>query len=99
MWTGEWGSGSIDVPGLSRYTIFLLKIQGSLTRIIAIRYSTAFRGIGGWISGNNLSTYAITATVDGDRLTMTKCASVNHVSNGSHGAIYDQTVQEIAGIV
>ncbi len=46
-----------------------------------------------------MSTYAITATVDGDRLTMTKCASVNHVSNGSHGEMYDQTVQEIDGIL
>ena len=99
LWQGSWGSGSIDVPGFSKYTLFQIKVTGSLVCILAVRYSTALRGTGGWMSGENQSFYSLTAAVDGDRLTMSRCASMNHVPNGDHGATYNQTVQEIIGLI
>lgn len=74
-------------------------MTGSLVCILAVRYSTTLRGIGGWMSGANQSIYSLTAAVDGDRLTMSSCTSMNHTPNGNHGDTYNQTVQEIIGLI
>ena len=77
----------------------MIKIRGSLTEMIAFRYSNAFRGLGGWKSGDNHSTYALAASVEGETLTMGSFTSMNHSPSGNHGASYAQKVQEIIGLL
>lgn len=70
-----------------------------LTPILATRYSTAFRGIGGWDNGDGQSVFSIAATVSGDNLTMLRCRNVIHYADDRHGGFSPQTVKEIIGLV
>lgn len=77
----------------------MVKLVDGLTTILATRYSTAFRGIGGWDNGDGQSVFSISATVNGDSLTMVRCRNIIHYANDRHGDVSPQTVKEIIGLV
>ena len=77
----------------------MVQLNGTITTILAMRYSTAFRGIGGWDNGSGQSIYSLTAEVDGDTLTMTRCRNVVHYASGDHSQATNQVVQGIIGLI
>ena len=74
LWTGTWTSGSINVSGLSSYSLIEVQISGNDTAIVAVKKASSFRGIGGtsW-SGATGSRYVFNATFLEDTLTWVEC--------------------------
>lgn len=55
LWTGSWSSGTIDVPDITEYHVYIIDLDDSNTRILAVRESTKIRGIGGMANSSNNS--------------------------------------------
>ena len=101
LWSGEWASGPISVPGISEYNVFEIGITGSATRLIGFINLTRsdFRGYGVYgLSDNAHRTYTVDAKVDGDNLTMVRCVSIGHSAGGDHAEAGSFSVSSIYGI-
>ena len=104
LWSDSsgWASGDITVDGLSDYRIFMVRMDGQGTMILAMlgvgdltSDPTYFRGMGGYAaSSTNELNYYISATLSGDTLTMVDCHSINASGTRTAG-----TVIEIIGII
>ena len=104
LWSDSsgWATGDITVDGLSDYRIFMVRMDGQGTMILAMLGAgdltsdpTYFRGMGGYAaSSTNELNYYISATLSGDTLTMVDCHSIN--ASGTRTA---RTVIEIIGII
>lgn len=95
LWTGSWSSSYITVNGISNYSLFIVKMSGQGTNIIASLNGTYFRGMGGYaVSSSNELNYYINATLSGDTLTMVDCHSIN-----ASGTRIAHTVTEIIGVI
>lgn len=78
LWEGNWGSGSITVPGFSNYRLFVVYPEDSSTPVYASAHSTYFRGVGGAAvsasatPGQQFTVY-FNATCNGEVLTYIVC--------------------------
>lgn len=77
----------------------MLDPVGAATMILAIKVGNSLRGIGGWPNGDGHSLYGISATVSGDTWTMQRCQSMVHKASGNHGALANDGIEHIYGIV
>ncbi len=98
LWSGSWNSGSINIPGSSKYRMFILDPIASATAIIACKIGSNVRGIGGWPNGNGHAIYGFSATIAGDTWTMDKCQSLVHLENNDHGSLNNNGIEAIYGI-
>lgn len=98
LWTGNWSSGSIEVPELSTYSVIALSIHDNFARIICTKNGNVFRGIGGcaWTGGESGSIYFFNGTISGDTLTMVGSCGGNYVTNT--GAVSAQGITAVIGI-
>lgn len=70
LWSGSWKAGTINVPGLTDFTVFCIDIESAGTGILAVRELGYFRG-GGFFTDASGTTYLtdLAATVAGENLT------------------------------
>lgn len=105
LWSGRWSSGTLQVDGLSNYTLFIIKIalksdhEPYGTAILACRIladvNWFLRGMGGYASNTTANTtYYLAATISGDVLTWKYC--YGHTSSGSNSQL---EVIEIIGVI
>lgn len=99
LWTGSWSTDDISVDGIGNYSLFLVKMDGQGSTILAtlntISGTTYFRGIGGFCaSATTETTYYLAATLSGTTLTMVNCHSITQA-----GTRTARTVTEIIGII
>ena len=105
LWSNNrWSSGSITVDGLSKYTIFLVRIaeKANHTEYGSCIFASIgganrnyFRGIGGYASNTTTWTYyQLGASRNGDTLTFSYC--FGHTSGGTNT---NAEVIEIIGIL
>lgn len=99
LWTGSWSASDITVNGISAYSLFMVRMSGQGTRILAMLNEDGgtyyFRGVGGFNSSSTSeTTYYINATLSGDTLTMVDCHSITQA-----GTRTARTVTEIIGII
>lgn len=105
LWSGSWTSGNIIVPGLDKYNVFQVTMDGQGTSIVALKTKPGtttvyLRGWGGYSSVTpTISTYHFAATVSGNTLTYVACNSFGHKPSSTHGEISDRVVTKIIGIV
>lgn len=101
LWSGNWSSGEITVPGLNDYTVFRVDYTTTGTGVLAVREGIYFRG-GNFFSTADGSTYLvdISATINGEKLTYINSHSRSITPAGVVGAGTDQTeVTAIYGII
>ena len=98
LWTGTWNTGTLEVPGISKYTLLGFRIYDNYAMLFAANYSGNLRGIGGssWASGT-ASHYFINCTLDGDTLTMVAANGQTISGSGDGNAI--ASIRPITGIV
>lgn len=95
LWTGTWASGNITVTDVSKYKIFLVRMDGQGTMILAMKNGEYFRGMGGYASSSdNEPKYYLSATESNGVLTMEYCRSVTTTNSR-----VDRTVVEIIGVI
>lgn len=95
LWTGSWASGDITVDGISRYTLFIVRMDGQGTQMLVTLNGQYFRGDGGYTpSSTNEADYYLNATLSGNTLTMVDCHSVT--ASGTRNA---RTVTRIIGVI
>lgn len=98
LWAGNWSSGSIEVPGLSTYSVIALSIRDNYARIICTKNGNIFRGIGGcaWAGNESGSIYFFNGSISGDTFTMEGACGGNYVT--STGAVAAQGITAVIGI-
>lgn len=100
LWNGEWSSGTIEVPNTNKYMLYAIRMSGQGTMVLAMRYGTHIRGIGGYSTATpSVLMYNFTATVSGNNWTFVACNYEHHTPSGNHGAITNCTVTSIIGII
>lgn len=102
LWSGQWSSGSLEVSGVSEYTLLAITAVDSnddATTILAVNSGTRVAGIGGVPSSSALSTAGFLANISGDNLSLVRCKVMSHHSSASHGGVYDCNVIQIDGII
>ena len=92
LWTGNWtGESPIDVPNIDKYYLYIIDLDDSYTRILAVRESDKIRGIGGMVTSSDVAYIeAIGFTLSGTTLTYggqttRKISSSNAVSTYATG--------------
>ncbi len=102
LWTGSWAQGSITVPDLTSYSLYIVRMSGTSECIVATRYGGVFTGVGGytrWTSGGNVpkeSFCMIQASASGNTLTMANAGGAHYYTVDSRG---DRTVTQIIGVI
>ena len=92
IWNGEWSSGTIDVPEINNYTLFIVNLATLGTSILAVRRSSYLRGIGGYSTGSDADNiYTFAATVDGTTLT--------YVNSKKYDSTTKYAVASIIGVI
>ena len=112
LWTGSWNSGSVTIPHLADYSLFIVRMSGQGTYILAMlgdgsdgTSRTYFRGEGGYArSAGEYSHYYIHATRNNNTLTLTE-ETVGGDRHWSCFAVTEsvsisyKTVVEIIGVI
>ena len=100
LWQGAWSSGSITVSGFDEYTYFDIRMVDNATKILAIKYGTSLRGIGGRVGTDGIPiTSYISTIVSGNVLTFQYCGDITPRPFNTNGGFNNRTVAEIIGIV
>lgn len=96
LWTGSAKTGTITVPDLDKYWMFRIGMSGQGTAIIAIKYGSYLRGIGGYATDTPGShAFNFNGSFDGTSLTITYCSHINIAT----GSITQDTVTSINGLI
>lgn len=95
LWIGAWEEGTIQVDDITDYNLFLVKMDGQGTAILAIRNGKYFRGTGGFCASDSTETdYYVAATIVDETLTLVSCHSITQA-----GVRTNRTITEIIGIL
>jgi hypothetical protein len=99
LWEGSWKSDRLPVPNTNKYTGFQIGMSGQGTTILAMKYGTHIRGMGGYTDKDGkVTTYHFTATFSGNEWTWVGCDSFYHYANGQHSTNTSNTVSRIYGV-
>jgi hypothetical protein len=99
LWEGSWKSDELPVPNTDKYTGFQIGMSGQGTTILAMKYGTHIRGMGGYTDKDGkVTTYHFTATFSGNEWTWVGCDSFYHYANGQHSTNTSNTVSRIYGV-
>lgn len=105
LFDGNFGpdSGTVNIPGISNYSLFYIRAYNRYSCFIASLYDTYLRGVGGYCSGSNIWVNTLGLTIDPATDNVTYVASgaayVNITSaNVSTNQIND-SIAEIYGIL
>ena len=100
LWTGTWSTGDITVTGWSKYSIFLIKSTGNVS-LIGYKDGTKLRGccIPGNSSVASHFTETMSASSNGDKLTLEYAKFLQHTASGNHNAGTTIAINEIVGLV
>lgn len=103
LWTGTWSQGSITVPGITDYTLFIVRMSGQATNILAMHggdSGTYFRGIGGYTrfagQAYKETFYLLAARRSGNTLTMEYPGACHSYTVDNRT---EMTVTEIIGVI
>lgn len=81
LFDGNFGpnSGVVNIPGISKYSLFYIRAYNKSSCYIASLYNTAIRGIAGYCSESNIWVNTLGLTID---------PSTDNVTYGASGAAY-----------
>lgn len=110
IWEGSWSSGSVTIPELPYYNMFLIKLSGMDTIVPAYRYmeGNAIRGLGGYAyeasDGSNafgLYSVSLIAGKEDTSVSLSKAHSWSiypgtYVTSANNG---NRTIQYIKGVI
>lgn len=99
LWSGSWASGDITVPDFDKYRLFAVDMLGAATQILARKESTAFRGIGGFLTSIYVYSYLLGATFSGTTLTWGECKYVKRSISDDSVTYGDREIIKIYGII
>ncbi len=104
IWSGAAAEGdTINILGLSRYSVYAIRAQQTNTVIFAMRTILA-----GYITGGGLrqtsttdyeTGYSMSGTFSGDNLTITTSRYIQHNANGTNGPTTATGITQIWGII
>ena len=94
-------TGAVTVPGISKYHLYLIQLQGQYTPVIALRRGSYIRGIGGYASASNYWTTTFGITISGDTVTYVNCGnfSVNISSKTITSVTNQLAISNIYGLL
>lgn len=66
LFDGNFGpdSGTVNIPGISKYSLFYIRASNRITCFIAALYDTYIRGVGGYCSETNIWITTLGLTID-----------------------------------
>ena len=104
LWTGNYSSGTLEVPNISKYHTFEVTFSGAATHALCFTAGSGdtgyLRGIGGYCSATNIIDYYVGLTLDFTTETLTWVNCINRQMNISTNAITTSalTITSIIGI-
>lgn len=105
LFDGNFGpdSGTVNIPGISNYSLFYIRASNRITCFIAALYDTYIRGVGGYCSETNIwiTTLGLTIDPSNDNVTYIASGAAYIEKSGasvSTGQIND-SIAEIYGIL
>lgn len=105
LFDGNFGpdSGTVNIPGISNYSLFYIRAYNRYSCFIASLYDTYLRGVGGYCSGSNIWVNTLGLTVDPATDNVTYVASgaayVNITSANISTDQINDSIAEIYGIL
>ena len=105
LFDGNFGpdSGTVNIPGISNYSLFYIRAYNRYSCFIASLYDTYLRGIGGYCSGSNIWVNTLGLTIDPATDNVTYVASgaayVNITSANVSTDQINDSIAEIYGIL
>jgi len=101
LWAGSLSTGSITVPGLQDYTLFIVAGSPGIPGMIGVRTgSTSLHVVSTrtYASGN-LDTYHGSFSISGNNLSFTNAIGLRHTPSGGHGAWTGETITRIRALI
>lgn len=105
LFDGNFGpdSGTVNIPGISNYSLFYIRASNRYSCFIASLYDTYIRGISGYCSGSNIWVNTLGLTIDPATDNVTYVASgaayVNITSANVSTDQINDSIAEIYGIL
>jgi hypothetical protein len=102
LWSGSWSSGSITIPDIDKYSIFIVRTHEFSSPFLGFRRISGTPLVCVQIVGSatNIITRSIWIDISGTTLTLAGARSLQHNESSSHGAITGgMTIATIHGII
>ena len=101
LFEGNFGpnSGTVNIPGISNYSLFYIRASNRTTCFIAALYDTCIRGVGGYCSETNIWITTLGLTIDPSNDNVTYIASgAAYIKKSGANVSTDQINDPIAEI-
>ncbi len=100
LFQGSWGSGTLTVPGIRNYSIFMVVLEGWATGVLTVLYNNCFRGVG--LTQDPAGTQnimGVTAKLNTNTLTYEASGRTIHAMSGNHSYFGKMPVVLIRGLI